>query len=177
MHHQGEERLSEVEAAEVPEPPEQMNRYAEADRRRALRIKALQLRMGGLAYHEIAEQLHVSRHAVADLIDGALAGAEIAQRETIVQMRDLENTRLDRLQAAYWSKALRGDQRAFDNVLKVHDRRSRLNGLAAPTQVNLNVSIRAEMEAALAELETVLGEVIESRDDDDDDGEPEALEA
>jgi hypothetical protein len=68
--------------------------------------------------------------------------------------------------------------------LRLSARRARLYGMDAPTQIALSVNIKAEMEAALDDLErVVLGEVIRSDVLDDepaevsaDDGRP-ALES
>lgn len=86
------------------------------------------------------------------------------------ELQRVENARLDRAQAAIWAKVVGGDITAVHAFLRISERRARLNGLDAPTTVNLDRGVRVEMEAALAELETVLGEVIASSGS----GEPEA---
>jgi hypothetical protein len=96
---------------------------------------------------------------------------DVAESRAVDEMRELENARLDRAQTAIWTKVLNGDLKALDAFLKISQRRARLNGLDAPTKIDLKIGIRAEMEAALSELENVvLGEVI-SRSDEDSDAE------
>jgi hypothetical protein len=55
-------------------------------------------------------------------------------------LRDRELARLDRLQTAHWTNALRGDIPATDIVLKIMTRRARLLGLDAAVKVEATVS-------------------------------------
>lgn len=116
------------------------------DRERA--VRAVALRVEGKTYREIAEALgwgdeSSARYAVTRLLDRTEA-------EGIAELRAVETQRLDQLHAAYWSKALAGDIDAFKAVLSVHDRRSRLLGLAAAPPIS-TVS-DAEMAEVLSAL-------------------------
>jgi len=95
---------------------------------------------------------------------------DMAEQRGVDELRSVENARLDRAQAAIWTAVLQGDLKAIDTFLKISARRARLNGLDAPTQINLKVSVRAEMEAALNELEQVVlrGELVAKSDADVD---------
>lgn len=134
---------------------------------RARRVEALSMRMAGISLENIANHLDVSEARVRVLIENLLAEAE---NRSAGEMRAIENARLDRAQAAIWSEVIRGDLKAINTFLRISDQRARMNGLNAPTQVDLSVNVRQEMEAALSELETMLeGEVIEDAEVEDGD--------
>ena len=125
------------------------------------------MRMAGISLENIANHLDVSEARVRVLIENLLAEAE---NRSAGEMRAIENARLDRAQAAIWSEVIRGDLKAINTFLRISDQRARMNGLNAPTQVDLSVNVRQEMEAALSELETMLeGEVIEDAEVEDGD--------
>jgi hypothetical protein len=50
----------------------------------------------------------------------------------------LELMRLERLHAAVWPQAIRGDVNAVDRVLRIMERRARLLGLDAPKRVAMS---------------------------------------
>ena len=90
------------------------------------------------------------------------ASLQLQNSLPVAQYRTLENLRLDRVQAAIWPKVLAGDTKAIDTFLRISQRRARLNGLDAPLDVSVSVSIRHEMQTALEQLEqVVLGQVIQ----------------
>jgi hypothetical protein len=78
------------------------------------------------------------------------------------ELRALENDRLDMIQYSLWDRAVSGDLKALDLVLKVIDRRCRLNGLYAPLRVaaqTVNESYDSwEISAELAHLLKLLEE-------------------
>jgi hypothetical protein len=91
-----------------------------------LESKVLELRRAGVHPTEIARQLHISKATVYARIKGGLTRT---LKEPAAEVRDLEADRLDRLQAAIWPKALRGDLRAVDRVIRISERRAELLGL------------------------------------------------
>lgn len=160
------DRLSREISELPPTPTSKAPNSQGADQNRLRCIQALQLRMGGLSYAQVGEAMGVGTNAARDMIKRALNRAE---KVAASDLRALENERLDRLQAAIWTKALNGDLQAVDRVLRISERRARLNGLDAPSSVNISVGVRAEMEQAMQELQTVImGEVVEEADGDDD---------
>lgn len=126
---------------------------ARIKRDQAKRSEALSFRMAGLTISQIAERLEVSDTAVSELIGRSLDNLNTPEVE---ELRSLENARLDRAQAAIWSRVLEGDTKAIDSYLRISQRRSRLNGLDAPIKLDLSVSVRQEMEHALTQLEAVV---------------------
>lgn len=117
---------------------------------RARRIEAVSLRLAGFTYDQIAARFECSVSAARTLVETTLTRAENLAVDT---MRELENSRLDRLQAAIWSRALEGDLKAVTTVLNIVKERAKINGLYAPTKIDMNVGVRQEMELALADLE------------------------
>lgn len=167
------ERAQEVRAtlALVPDPPEgdQHDRLARQPSEQERRsIEALSYRMAGLSYDQIAERMGLDSGMAKHLVERNLTRARNSLAEP---MRELENSRLDRLQAAFWSDALKGDPVAARMVMDISARRARMNGLDAPKQIALSANVRMEMQLALAQLrEVVLGEVVtEALDEDEDD--------
>lgn len=120
------------------------------------RVKAVSLRLAGLTYAQIGEQIGLSEASTMLTVQRALANAE---SKNVDILRDVENARLDRAQSAIWSKVLRGEEKAITVFLKISDQRVKLNGLAAPSRVEVNVGIRHEMEQALQELESMVLQV------------------
>lgn len=144
-------------------------RLRRADQRRS---EALALSMAGATYEQIGDRLGVSPMEAHRIIERAMSSQP---DEAVALRRKMENARLDRLQLSIWDDALKGDVKAIDAYLRISQRRSRLNGMDAPLQIELSGHVRMEMEQALDELQQiVLGEVVDRRDDDD--WQPPALE-
>jgi len=134
---------------------------------RARRVEALSMRLAGLPIGTIAERLGISESRVTSLIDNLLTTAE---NRTVAHMRALENARVDRAQAAIWARVLEGDIKAVSEFRRLSEHRAKMNGLNVPQQVDLSVSVRREMQTALAELDHMLeAEVIEEVVSDDGD--------
>jgi DNA-binding CsgD family transcriptional regulator len=120
------------------------------------RSEAVSLRLAGMSYEQIGERLGISGNAAEQMIGRALDRNEV---RSVSQLRAEENARLDRAQMAIWGKVIEGDIKAIGTFLQISAARSKMNGLYAPTQVQVSMTIRQEMEEALQSLETlVLGE-------------------
>lgn len=133
-----------------------IGKRGDPERQRATRVEALSLRLAGMTYAQIAERLGVSDRSAHLMVTSLLENAENRGAD---EMRNIENARLDRAQAAIWGQVLDGDLSAVNTFLSISNRRATLNGLNAPKRVDLAVSVRQEMESALGELEEiVLGE-------------------
>lgn len=145
-------------------------------RAQARRVEALALRLAGLSYEQIGDRLDISPEGALDLVRRTLTRAE---NLAVEQMREMEGARLDRAQAAIWTRVLEGDIKAVDSFLRISHRRANLFGLDAPTKIDLSVTVRQEMEQALAELNRVvlLGEVVRDDDSDPDAGDYRAIES
>lgn len=86
--------------------------------------KALQLRLAGVDWHTIAGRL-----GYPDAADALEAASEVADTQydglPMDHQRILEVLRYDRLQAAVWPQAVKGDLDAVSAVLNISDRRIR----------------------------------------------------
>jgi hypothetical protein len=107
--------------------------------------QALALHKAGAGYQAIADRLGYAGPS------GAYKAVEPALRKTLQQPADeprgLELERLDRMQVAIWDKAIAGNLRAVDRVLKIMRRRAQLLGLDAPRQVAVSVGVTVQQMA------------------------------
>lgn len=88
---------------------------------------ALQLRLKGYSYQEIADEVGYGSKGSAH--NAVSAELKAIPREAAEQAREAELSRLDQLQKAMVNQALAGDPMAVDRVLKVIESRSKLLGL------------------------------------------------
>lgn len=94
-----------------------------ADEDRAER--ALALRLAGVDWITIAERLGYDD--ASEALDAVLALADRQfDDQSLDPHRILEVLRLDRLQAALWGAAMKGDVEAIKTVLSIGDRRTRM---------------------------------------------------
>jgi len=112
------------------------------------RKEALNLRIMGLSYTEIAEQLEVSRPTAIRDIQTVLA--ELRQ-ETLKEAEDLRNIELRRLElatAAIMPKVAAGDMQAIAALIRLSERRCKLMGLDKQIeQMEHDVRVRVVREA------------------------------
>ena len=124
----------------------------EVARLTARRAKAVALRIAGLSYSQIAEQVGYSdksaaRHAVMQSLDGIMV-------ENVERLREVEAMRLDRLQAAVWQRAMSGDDAAIRTALRIIESRARLLGLNAPVVIEMTEGV----DRQLGELRALLAQ-------------------
>ena len=117
--------------------------------------RAVALRIEGRAYAAIAEELgwrdeSGARHAVDRLLSRI-------EHESITELRTVEGRRLDKLQEAVWTAALRGETDSVKTALQIMARRAKLYGLDAPERINVGIS-ETEFASQAAELLAVMGE-------------------
>ncbi|MFE7627496.1 hypothetical protein, partial [Streptomyces sp. NPDC057509] len=105
-------------------------RLTAAERRK----KALALQLAGVDLRTIADQVgYADASAAKKGIDRAIEESIARERSDIDELRRREVMRLDWLQAAFWTPAVKDrDKKAADIVLKCIAARDRLQGLAAP---------------------------------------------
>lgn len=130
----------------------------------ARRLKAVTLAVGGFSFEHIAQECGWASEGVArKIVRDALRRAEAV---AAADYRDLENARLDRATAAIWPKVINGDIKAGHLFLRISERRARMNGLDAPTQIMVAPATQAELGDALGELRRLVqGEVVAVDDD------------
>lgn len=119
----------------------------------ARRTKAVSMALAGLSFEQIGEELGISLQAAHSMVNRTI---EETRNTNVDELRQVENARLDRAQAAIWSDVLKGDQKAINTFLRISERRAKMNGLDAPSKVQMSVEVRQEMQQALTQLEEVI---------------------
>lgn len=113
------------------------------------RKQILELRRAGLSYSDIATQLGIgNRNTIRDIYLAELGLG--ADEELVAELRAIESDRLDRLQRSIWGKAVGGDLRAMQSILRIMERRAKLHGLdAAKTDDDTTIVIEPTHETSL----------------------------
>jgi len=103
------------------------------------RTQAIALRIAGMDWATIAERTgYRSAGAACTAVTEAMKANLKEQAHNAEELRALTVMRYDRLQAAYWADALKGDKKAADVVLKCLAGRARIEGTEAPTRLNVD---------------------------------------
>jgi hypothetical protein len=126
---------------------------------------ALGLRLAGASLMQIAESVGWETPAAAhSAIMSALK--TILPPETRDEYRRLEIARLDRLEQGHWVRALNGDDKSANVVLKCIGMRAKLLGLEAPAQVQVSLFEGEVVEVGVLDLldEQQLAKALELRD-------------
>ena len=147
---------------------ERSNKAVAAANTRELKTKqarrAHELRLGGMSWWAIAEELKISegqaRKAVSELI------AEAADTVDYYEKREalaVELSRLDALQSAVWADAMDGKVAAVQAALAIMDRRAKWLGFAEPeTQTNVvssTIVVPGNTQAYIEALRQVRSEI------------------
>lgn len=134
------------------------------------RAKAITLRLAGMDWQTIADRLeYSSRGAACQDVARALEANLAEQSQAADTLREVETLRLDRLQAAAWPAAVKGDLKAIETVLKVIDRRVKLQGLDMPLRAELSGLDGGPMQLQHANLAKLYDLIDTAGDDDPDD--------
>ncbi len=123
-------------------------------RARERELRALELRKAGLTYRQIGEQLGITRAGARAAVRRALKRLDEQIGETAREVLQLEMGRLDAIQVAVWPRALKGDYKAVDRVLRIMRLRADLLGLGqSRVQVEMTrpVVVRVEWEDSVRE--------------------------
>lgn len=126
--------------------PQRTNARAMNARQREL--QALELRMAGQPYSQIAKALGYRNRASA--YSAVIRVLDRREAEPAERVRNMELQRLERLLQAYWKRAVRKrtpDIAAAKLCLDILARRARMLGLDAPVKVDITDLVR---EVALA---------------------------
>ena len=97
--------------------------------------QALDLRIAGASYRQIAAALGVSQKTAYYDVQGALGTLDAVVAVKAERLRDLEAARLDRLNAALAPGIKAGQPAAVFAAVKIMERRAKLLGLDAPTTI------------------------------------------
>ena len=99
------------------------------------RSQALALRRAGAQYDEIGKQLGISKVAAYMHVKKYLEDTAKTTGEDAEVVRAIELERLDRMLLGAWPKASNGDTDAIHTVLRIMERRAKLQGLDAPSKI------------------------------------------
>lgn len=112
--------------------PASKSQQAEAARKRK---EAIALRLAGMPWDEIADRVgYASAASACNAVTEALKKNQRELGAAADELRETEVARLDRLMAAHWPKALKGDPKSSDIVLKCIAQRAKLLGVEAPAR-------------------------------------------
>lgn len=119
----------------------------------AKRKKAIALRLAGMQWDDIAEQAgYASAGAACTAVTEALKKNQRELGAAAAELRETEVARLDRLMAAHWPKALKGDPKSSEIVLKCIAQRSKLLGVEAPAKIEHSGGVKlSDVVAAAAQ--------------------------
>ena len=163
--------MSDLGDVELPPPP-----HAESgagigagqpgvkEQARLRAIRALELRMAGLSYYQVATAVGFgSRSAAYNAVNKLLRKEDKAMEQQRIEYRTLSLQRCERMIRSYWPKAVQGDYVAADRVKMFMEREAKLLGLDAPAQVAITDARRENLMLMLDDLEQMLqGEIIEA---------------
>jgi hypothetical protein len=114
-------------------PPARNRKKPPHDAVLARQSKAVALRLSGLTFDQVAEHAgYASRSAARGAVLRALKDVEVSN---VDELRRLESLRLDRLLAACWQGAVKGDAALIREARRITETRARLLGLNAPIQI------------------------------------------
>ena len=107
---------------------------------------ALDLRLTGMTYAEIGDQLGISAKAAYERVIRAMQYEKEHLAEATEAVRQQELARLDKLMEKVYDRAIRvGDPKDIEAVLKIMDRRARYAGIE-----QAKVQIEAKWESILS---------------------------
>ena len=117
---------------------------------RVKRQQALSLRRAGVPFETIAERVgYKDRRSAQRAVEKEL---EDHSAEDVHIVRKMEVERLDALLLSMWRKAINGDGMAVERVLRIMERRSRLQGLDAPIRQQIEVISESVLDEEIAKL-------------------------
>lgn len=112
------------------------------------RKQMFQMKMAGVDWATIADRCGYSSSEYAQTDYQRVRNRSRAElRTSVEEARWLEVSRLDRIQAAVWPKAMKGDTKAADTAHRVIITRCKILGLEAPTVIQL--SARLDLESTI----------------------------
>lgn len=138
----------------VPKPAKRLPSEEQLERER----KAVELARAGVGYDEIARQVgYANRGGAWKAVQAALRRTQQGDAD---DLRALECDRLDRVLTGVWPRAVRGDDAAVRNVIRISQQRARLMGLNAPIKTELTIALD-ERQAALivGAIQAILSEL------------------
>jgi hypothetical protein len=103
----------------------------------AKEMKVLDLRRAGFTFQRIAEEVGYNQASGAQRAYERIMARNIPQAPEEHRWQELD--RLDRMQVALWPRAMKGDDKAINTIVRLMERRARLVGIDAPTKIQAEV--------------------------------------
>jgi hypothetical protein len=114
--------------------PTPLDRGAELE---AKELKVLDLRRAGFTFQRIAEEVGYATASGAQRALERIMTRNLPQAPEEFRWQELD--RLDRMQVALWPRAMKGDDKAINTIVRLMERRARLVGIDAPTKIQAEV--------------------------------------
>jgi len=99
--------------------------------------KALELRIAGGTYRQIAQELGVSHTVIFENVLWALEERAEERGKLSDQLVQMELERLEKMTLSLWPRVRNGDEKAINTLVRVMDRRAKLLGLDKPVKTDL----------------------------------------
>jgi hypothetical protein len=110
------------------------------------RKKAIAMRLAGADWQAIADTLgYASRGAAHTDVTRSLEANRREEAAAAEELRQVTVMRYDRLQAAWWKKAIDGDPKAAEIVIKCLAGRAKIEGVEAPDKINVSGGVKYEI--------------------------------
>jgi len=103
----------------------------------AKELKVLDLRRAGFTFMRIAEETGYKQASGAQRAYKRIM--DRTKPQAVEEHRWQELDRLDRMQVALWPRAMKGDDKAINTIVRLMERRARLVGIDAPTRIQAEV--------------------------------------
>ncbi len=96
------------------------------------RVKALELKLAGASYRDIAKALDVSVSTAHGYIASEMEEVRELNRAMAVELKQLSLARINKMRLSLWSK--RENPRVADTLIRLEEREARLMGYDAPVR-------------------------------------------
>jgi hypothetical protein len=103
----------------------------------AKELRVLELRRAGFTFQRIAEEVGYKQASGAQRAHERITARNAPQLPKEYVWQELD--RLDRMQVALWPRAMKGDDRAINTIIRLMERRAGYLGIDAPTKVQTEV--------------------------------------
>jgi len=108
-------------------------------------MRALELRLGGATFQQIADSLGYS-HRMLAFKAVREARRKLPQELGLSKLRFDERERLDRIQMALWPRVQSGDLKAISLCIRLSKRRCELDGLDKTKEIKLKGEVDARLQ-------------------------------
>ncbi len=115
--------------------------------------EAIQLRISGMSYRQIADAMHCSDSRAHEMVQEALRDIPAPDVEAL---RKEQDAMIRSLYLALVPRINKGEPRAIEVALKLLERLAKLHGLDAPTKQIIEVITEEAVDKAIRELEEQL---------------------